>query len=419
MHHQVGIAPDRRGEVGVAVEVQTEVADVLGAVDGLHLGAQDHFVDHLGVGTVARLVQQLVEAFGIGRLALVPGLADGVQEVGQVEDLLLAGRVVDAVDQRRADLLQRLGGADVGLDHHLFDQAVRFQRAARLDGGDAAVGGHDDAALGTFDGQGAAALAALQHGAIGVPQRIEDGLHDGAGRIVQQAVDGGLRLFVGQLGVGAHQAARELVSGLLAVPVENHPHGHAGAVLALLQAAQAVGQHLGQHGLDPVGEIGRVALGPRLAVQRGIRADIGGDVGDGDPDDPAAFVRGVFIALGIDGVVMIARVGGVDGDEGDVAQVLASLQRRHVLVLGLALDGLGEAGRHAVGVDGDDGGGARIILAADALQDLAALGAVAVLALFDGRQHQVAVAQIRRLGGRDQQDVLGALVDGFDAGFAR
>ncbi len=407
MDDQVGIAPDRRGEVGVAVQVQTEVADVLRGVEGLHLGAQDDFVDDLGVRGVAGFFQQLVEALGVRRLALVPGLADGVQEVGQVEDLLLAGRVVNAIDQRRVRLLQRLGGADVGLDHHLFDQAVGLQRLARLDAGDAAVGRHDDAALGAFDGQRAAALAALQHGAIGVPQRIEDGLHDRPGGVVQQAVDGGLRLFIGQLGVAAHQAARELVSGLPAVLVEDHAHGHAGAVLALLQAAQAVGQHFRQHRLDPVGEVGRVALGPRLAVQRRVRAHIGGDVSDGDPDDPAARIGRVFVALGIDGVVMVARVSRVDGDEGDVAQVFAPLQRRDVLFFGLALHGLGEAGRHAVGVDGDDGGRARVVLA----PDLAALGPVAMLALLDGGQHQVAVAQVRRLGGGHQQHILGAFVD--------
>ncbi len=414
MDDQVGIAPDGRGEVGVAVQMQTEVADVLGAVDGLHLGAQDDFVDDLGVRSVAGLFQQLVEALGVRRLALVPGLADGVQEVGQVEDLLLAGRVVDAIDQRRVRLLQRLGGADVGLDHHLFDQAMGLQRLARLDAGDAAVGRHDDAALGAFDGQRAAALAALQHGAVGVPQRIEDGFHDRPGGVVQQAVDGGLRLFVGQLGVAAHQPARELVPGLAAVLVEDHAHGHAGAVLALLQAAQAVGQHLRQHGFDPVGEVGRVALGPRLAVQRRIGAHIGGDVGDGDPDDPAACIGRVFITLGVDGVVVVARIGGVDGDEGDVAQVFAPLQRRDGLILGLALDGLGETGRHPVGVDGDDGSGARVVLAPDVLENLAALGAIAMLALLDGGQHQVAVAQVRRLGGGDQQHVLGAFVDRLD-----
>ena len=89
---------------------------------------------------------------------------------------------------------------------------------------------------------------------------------------------------------------------------------------------------------------------------------------------------------------MVARIGGVDGDEGHVAQVLAALQGRQFLILGLALDGLGEAGRDAVGVDGDQGGGAGIVFLADMFQDLAALGAIALVALFDGGQHQIAVS---------------------------
>ena len=116
---------------------------------------------------------------------------------------------------------------------------------------------------------------------------------------------------------------------------------------------------------------------------------------------------------------MVARIGGVDGDEGDLAQIFAPLQRRQFLILGLALHRLGEAGRHAMGVDGDQGGGAGIILLADVLQDLAALGPIALVALFDGGQDQIAVAQIAGLGLGHQQHVLGATVDRLDAGLAR
>ncbi|MNR08613.1 hypothetical protein D3C85_1247790 [compost metagenome] len=42
-----------------------------------------------------------------------------------------------------------------------------------------------------------------------------------------------------------------------------------------------------------------------------------------------------------------------------------------------------------------------------------------MVALFDRGQHQVAVAQVARLGRGDQQHVLGTLVDRLDAGFAR
>jgi len=207
--------------------------------------------------------------------------------------------------------------------------------------------------------------------------------------------------------------------GLSAVLVEDHPHGKTGAVLALLQATQTVRQHLRQHRLDPIGEIGRVALVARLAVQLAAGADVGGDVGDGDPDDPPAFIFRILVARRIDGVVVVARIGGVDGDEGDLAQVLAPLQSRQGLILGLAFDRFGEARRDAVGVDGDQGGGAGIILLADVLKDLAALGTIALVAFFNGGQNQVAVAQVAGLGLGHHQHVLGATIDRLDTGFAR
>ena len=47
-------------------------------------------------------------------------------------------------------------------------------------------------------------------------------------------------------------------------------------------------------------------------------------------------------------------------------------------------------------MDGDQGGGAGLILPADDLQHLAALGAVAALGIAaDLGQHQIAVAQVR------------------------
>jgi hypothetical protein len=69
---EVGVAPDRRGEVGVFRQVQAEVADVLGVVLGLHLGAQDHLVDDGFVRPLAHLLQQPVEPLGLWGLALAP-----------------------------------------------------------------------------------------------------------------------------------------------------------------------------------------------------------------------------------------------------------------------------------------------------------------------------------------------------------
>src|SRR5690606_8235052 len=61
---QVRVAADRRGEVGVGLVVETEVADVLRAVHRLAQGAQHHGLDQLEVRTLAHGFQQAQEVLG-------------------------------------------------------------------------------------------------------------------------------------------------------------------------------------------------------------------------------------------------------------------------------------------------------------------------------------------------------------------
>ena len=42
MHHEVGIAPDRRGEMRIAAEIEPEMAEIVRAVGGLALRPQHH-----------------------------------------------------------------------------------------------------------------------------------------------------------------------------------------------------------------------------------------------------------------------------------------------------------------------------------------------------------------------------------------
>ena len=58
------------------------------------------------------------------------------------------------------------------------------------------------------------------------------------------------------------------MAALVAVLVEDHAHGEAGPLLAPLQRAQVVGDALGQHRHDAVGEVDGVAAALRLAVER-------------------------------------------------------------------------------------------------------------------------------------------------------
>ncbi len=76
-----------------------------------------------------------------------------------------------------------------------------------------------------------------------------------------------------------------------------------------------------QHGFDAIREIGRIALIARFAVERRTWRDVMGHIGYSHPDHPAVRIGGVFVLMGIDGVVVVLGVRGVDGDEGEIAQV--------------------------------------------------------------------------------------------------
>ena len=64
MHHQVGVAADGGGEVGVVGEGEAVVADILGAVVGLGHGADGDGVDHVLLATAGDILEETVVALG-------------------------------------------------------------------------------------------------------------------------------------------------------------------------------------------------------------------------------------------------------------------------------------------------------------------------------------------------------------------
>src|SRR5579871_2266312 len=61
MNKEVGIAPDRRGEVAVTRQSKTEMTDIDRAIDGLRLAAQDELMDHFGEGAGRGLLEKTGE----------------------------------------------------------------------------------------------------------------------------------------------------------------------------------------------------------------------------------------------------------------------------------------------------------------------------------------------------------------------
>ena len=152
VHDQVGIAPDRRGEMGIAAQVEAEMAVVLRGVFGLGLAAQHDLIDELLGVAALHPVENEVEAAPAGALRLL-GKRDVErrQELAQRVELLQRRLVMDAVDERRVRPLQRLGGRDIGEDHELLDQPMRVEPRRRDHPVDGVVGLEHDLALGQIE----------------------------------------------------------------------------------------------------------------------------------------------------------------------------------------------------------------------------------------------------------------------------
>ena len=199
---------------------------------------------------------------------------------------------------------------------------VQPQRPAHLL--EPALGVERQLALGQVEIERITHGALLSHRRISRPKGAQHRVEQRDRRFVGAAVDRGLRLFVGELGRRAHHDAVERMPGLVALSVDMQAHRQRRPVFERAQRAQVVGDALGQHRHDAVGEIDGVAALERLAVERRPRRDVIGDVGDRDGDHEAA----VVLALGVDGVVVVFGVHGVDGDEPNAAPILPMRHRR-------------------------------------------------------------------------------------------
>ena len=70
MYEEVGVAPDRRREVGVAPQGEPEMADIVGAVGRLGLAPKDEVIDERGFRRSGGAAQYTVEELRFWRLSL-------------------------------------------------------------------------------------------------------------------------------------------------------------------------------------------------------------------------------------------------------------------------------------------------------------------------------------------------------------
>ncbi len=352
---------------------------------------------------------------GLKHLSLGQREAGRLRHFAERVELLGRGLLVHAEQQGTAALDQFLRRGDIGEDHELLDELVRVQPVPEGDGGDAAVFRQDDPPLRQVEVQRLTARPRGAGGGVGGVKRADHAVQQWFRLCIRRPVLRGLHLLIGQRCGGAHEAPHETVADLVALRVEPHADGDAGARNPFVERAEVARQPVRQHGHHTVGEVGGIATLPRLTVQRRAGFHVMRHIRDGYPDDMAAGVAFIAVRLRIDRIVMVAGIGGVDGDEGHVAQIVPAAHGRGFHSIGLGDHAVGEGVADAVLMDRDERNGLRSRGVAQPFDDarLRQTHAGAVAKLFG--LHQLAILCALRGGCGHAPVAVGALVDGHDA----
>ena len=343
MHQQVGVATDGAREVGVGIKRQAKVAAVDGCVDGLLHGAQQHGVDLLCVGPLLGRLGNRLEVTRLGVVADRHAHGHGLEVIAQ--DLLLLGRgaFVHAEQAGLAALGDEVGAAHVGGQHGFFDELVRIVTGAGHDLFDAAVFVADDLRLGGFEVHRAACLACHEQRAVHVMQveQVLDPVLALAGFGSARVGQDGRHLGIRKARVAEHHSRVELVGMHLALGRDQHVADHAQALHLGVERAQAVAELLWQHGNHAAREVhaGGAVVGVDVDGATGLH--IVAHVGNGHQQAPALAAADLG-GLAVHGVVEVARVFAVDGDQGHVGQVYAAFLVLRTHLVGQSF-GLGQA----------------------------------------------------------------------------
>ena len=124
MHEQIGITADRRGEVGVVLIGQAEVTDIIRAVHGLTQGTQHDRLQQLKIRPWLDLLQQLGVIPGFRIVTTIQTQPEFAKETAQIAQLFLIRPLMHTVEARLVVTCKKIGGADVGCQHALLNDAV-------------------------------------------------------------------------------------------------------------------------------------------------------------------------------------------------------------------------------------------------------------------------------------------------------
>ena len=232
--------------------------------------------------------------------------AVGGGKVAVLVELLRFGLLVNAVDVGLLAAFEVACDQFVGQQHQLLDELVGDVILDEFELGRPALLVQPDLDLRHLEIESAGGEAFLPEGRGAVPRGMDAAAHF----ILWRSLEEGECLPVGQAGGAADHGAPEADIADRAVAVDLGKDAEGEAILVGPQAAETVGEILGKHRDDAVGEVDGVASRACLLVERGVGLHVVGDVGDVDGRFPA-----VIGGLHLDGVVEVASCVGIDRDD--------------------------------------------------------------------------------------------------------
>ena len=305
---------------------------------------------------VRRLVEQPVEVRRLEDLTFGQLQAGGFSRFAQCVQLFRFRFFMNPKQQRSLFGDQGFGSCNICQNHEFFNQAMRIKAILERNIRDHAILIEDDFAFRQVEFQ------RLTHSA-GFFQRVVTGIQ-GPDYVIEQrrdfviycAVHCRLNFLIVQRRRGGHQAAHKAVRRFVAIAVDLHFHCDTGARHAFVQRTQITRQTVRQHRHNAVGEIGGIATLARFDIELGPRRDVVRDICNRDPKRKTAVPVGDRAA----GIVMIAGVPRIDGDQRQVLQVVAPFKACGFGTVGLRHDIIGKVVGNTVLVDRDQADSTRL-----------------------------------------------------------
>ena len=336
VRREVRVAPDRGREVRVRARRERVVPDERRRIGGFRERPQHGGVHRPRDARPGGRVEEGLELFARRVLGdLEPGDGRRLPELVHVAG---GGLRVDAPDQRDVHLLEQGRDGFVRFHHEHLDQGVgeRVVLGVRID--DAPVLVELELDFGEVE---------VDHPRF-APTRLDEArervhIPDGLDELVRVggvglgvflcffeiAVDERLRLKVGHALARFDQRLTERARADVARSVVADDRGLRVAEDPFLEGADPVGEDLGEHGDHETREVHGVSAFLRFLVERGVLLDVVRDVRDVDPELPAAVVE----LLDVDRVVVVLGIGGIDGADELVCQILAHVEGSDTLAL--------------------------------------------------------------------------------------